>query len=153
MERKHNHKRNKQTREFKIGDRVSVSIPPIDRAHVTLPRLPCIVKNVSKVRESFYTLVCSHGVLNVKYRVSDLEPYNGVFNFDLDSAPSKEITLREAVRLGEMREKDLKETRTKCNCKVPCAQDNRCSCFKLKQKCTPHCHSNSKPPKNKCKNR
>ena len=38
--KKHDHKRNKKTRSFKIGHKVTVKIPRIDRAGTGFPRLP-----------------------------------------------------------------------------------------------------------------
>lgn len=56
MENKHDHKRNKRTLSFSVGETVSVSIPSIDRTGTDYPRLPCYVSKV-KENEEFYELV------------------------------------------------------------------------------------------------
>ena len=74
MLKKHDHKRNKRTVEFSVGDSVSVMKPRIDRGSSDLPRLPGIVSAVSG---EFYTIVTKYGILANKLRSGDLELYNG----------------------------------------------------------------------------
>ena len=69
MIKKHDHKRNKTTREFNIKDNVSVSIPRIDRGGTDLRRLPGKIVNVTKGVNKFYTVLTVWGILNDKYRV------------------------------------------------------------------------------------
>ena len=79
MEKKHNHKRNKRTISFSIGEMVSVSIPHIDRVGCDFPRLPVVV---SDIKHDMYVLVCKYGILDVCYRADDLESFSGQLDFD-----------------------------------------------------------------------
>ena len=77
MIKKHDHKRNKISHVFKIGDNVTVKIPRIDRSGTDLKRLPCKVCIVSDHKQKFYHILTQYGILNDKYCESDLELYSG----------------------------------------------------------------------------
>ena len=66
MIKKHDHKRNKKTREFNVKDNVSVSIPRIDRGGTDLRRLPGKIVKVSTGINRFYTVLTVWGILNDK---------------------------------------------------------------------------------------
>ena len=61
MEKKHDHKRNKRTIEFSVGDPVSVGIPPIDSVGCDFPHLPCFISEIKKSGE-FYQLTSLFGI-------------------------------------------------------------------------------------------
>lgn len=79
MENKQNHKRNKRTLEFDLGDAVTVLIPRIDRGGSDLPRAPGIV---NEIKLDLYRVVTKFSILNNCLRASELELYNGVLDFD-----------------------------------------------------------------------
>ena len=56
MVKKHDHKRNKKTRVFKIGDTVSVKIPRIERTGTDLKRLPGKICKLSDHKQVFYRI-------------------------------------------------------------------------------------------------
>ena len=62
---KHDHKRNKVTREFKVGAMVTVRIPRIDRAGTDFKRMPGIVGAVRTHGDNLH---------HDWYRTGDLEP-------------------------------------------------------------------------------
>ena len=84
MIKKHDHKRNKVTRCFKLNDIVSVKIPRIDRTGTDFLRLPGILCKISSENADFYRILTPGGILADKYHVSDLEPYSGVVDVILD---------------------------------------------------------------------
>ncbi|CAF1028158.1 unnamed protein product [Brachionus calyciflorus] len=137
MERKHNKKRNKRTLEFELDDKVTVLIPRIDRGGSDLPRIPGIILRKTGDKDIFHEIVCKFGILNEKLRACDLEPFEGLLEFDHKTIKNK-ISLREAARLNSNRLIDLKNTQNVCKCSGKC--DGRCSCFRSKQKCGSHCH-------------
>jgi hypothetical protein len=57
MVKKHDAKRNKKTRTFKVKDLVTVGIPRIDRGGTDFQRLPGMVIKVSDRQEQFYYVV------------------------------------------------------------------------------------------------
>ena len=81
--KKHDYKRNKKTNEFNVSDKVSVKIPRIDRGGVDFPRLLGVVSKVYEHQEKFYEILTEYGILNDKYRASDLEAFSGIVNIDL----------------------------------------------------------------------
>jgi hypothetical protein len=101
MIKKHDHKRNKTTREFIINDNVSVSIPRIDRGGTDLRRLPGKVNKISEGLNKFYTVLTVWGILKDKYRSTSLEPFSGIVEVNLED--SREISLNEAATLQKER--------------------------------------------------
>jgi hypothetical protein len=73
MTRNHDKKRNKVSMEFKVGDNVTVYIPPIDRANGDMPRLPCKVVRECGTENKMYELARVCGIIEIKYGASDLE--------------------------------------------------------------------------------
>lgn len=144
MQEKHNKKRNKRTLEFAVGDKVSVLIPRIDRGGSDLPRLPGIIRRVSNEGE-FYEIVTEHGILKDCLRACDLEMYYGLLSFEL-SAITNKISLREASKKTNKRDRDLTEIEISCQCNGTCS-GGKCKCFSLGVKCNSHCHIKSV---NKC---
>lgn len=143
MIRKHDHKRNKKTREFAIGDTVSVQIPSIDRAGTDFRRLAGKICKISEHKQKFYYILTQWGILNDKYLESALEPYSGLVDVALEDFEKnfKTISLREASSLQSCNTGSLETVKRKCNCGMFCKGDNRCNCFKNGVKCTSHCHS------------
>ena len=150
MMNKHDHKRNKATRDFKVGDHVSVKKDKIDKGSSELSRVPCVI-----IREAHnkFELLTEFGILDNMRRADDLEPYNGLIELDVDELKEKGefVSLRTvAINLGN-RNKAINQIEIECNCTGKC-KDGRCSCAKANVKCNSHCHS-KKPDKIKCENR
>jgi len=124
MINKHDHKRNKKTREFKESDLVTVK--RIDRAGTDFNRLPGMVCKVSDHQEKFYRILTFYGILADKYRASDLEPYCGVVSVVLDDYQNKykEISLSEAAKLKSATTGSIETVNTICNCGTICKGDN-----------------------------
>ncbi|RNA19520.1 Ribonuclease H [Brachionus plicatilis] len=140
MEEKHNKKRNKRTLEFVVSDKASVLIPRIDRGGSDLPRLPGIIARVSNGGE-YYEIITEHGILKDCLRACDLEMYHGQLSFDY-STIINQISLREAARKTNKRDKDLKEIEISCQCNGTCT-GGKCKCFISGVKCNSHCHLKS----------
>ena len=155
MIRKHDHKRNKKTREFKVGDNVTVKIPRIDRSGTDLKRLPGKVCKISDHKQKFYHVLTQWGILNDKYQEGNLEPFSGLVDVNLEEYEKNynPISLTSAASLQSSNTGSKENVITKCNCGTLCKGDNRCKCFKLGQKCTSHCHLKMAKGKKKiCKN-
>lgn len=155
MVRKHDHKRNKKSTEYKIGDCVSIKIPRIDRTGAAFARLPGMICKIANHKQQFYRIFTEWGILNDKYLASSLEFYSGVVNVSLDEYESKfsEISLSEAARLQGLSTGANKIVARTCKCKGVCKNDGRCSCWANGEKCGSHCHLNLKSnEKKKCKN-
>jgi len=80
--RKHDHKRNKVTREFHVELLVTVKIPRIDRASTDFRRMPALVCKVTTHGDKsngdrMHHLLTSYGTLNDHYRTEDLKPLVG----------------------------------------------------------------------------
>ncbi len=156
--KKHDHKRNKVTRSFELGDKVSVKIPRIDRGSADFTRLPGIVGKVSCHNQTFYSIITVFGTLNDSYRACELEPYSGIISVVHEDLDIKKISLHEAANLQAARTGSLEEINAVCNCTNKCYNDKRCSCFKIGKKCTSHCHikkvrGNATPSKIVCCNK
>lgn len=83
---------------FKIGDRISLHIPWIDRTCSDLPRFPCAVVGV-KERLNQYKLRCTRGLLSTCYPSNELEYYKGKLLFGVDGFDEQPtISLRSAAR-------------------------------------------------------
>jgi hypothetical protein len=139
MIKKHDHKRNKKTREFNVKDNVSVSIPRIDRGGTDLRRLPGKIVKVSTGVNRFYT-----GIIDVE--VED-EQGNSIYENKY-----KTISLTEAAKLQNAGTGSLEVVNVICNCGTVCYGDGRCKCYKAKQLCTSHCHGKMKGKPMCCKN-
>jgi hypothetical protein len=155
MVKKHDAKRNKKTRTFKVKDLVTVRIPRIDRGGTDFQRLPGMVIKVSDRQEQFYYVLTQPGLLADCYRASDLEPYCGLVNLsDFDEKKDvkeyKTISLREAASIQSASIGSAEVVNTICNCAGKCTLDNRCKCFKRGLKCTSHCHLKMKKGAKKC---
>jgi transposase InsO family protein len=142
MERKHNRKRNKRTLEFEEGDFVTVLKPRVDRGGSDMPRLPGQIIKKSGEKDIFYKIATVYGILDVQYRVYDLEIYHGII-LEKDINKNITISLREATLKSNIRT-DLPEPIINCNCNGKCTGDGRCKCFKANVKCSSHCHVKSK---------
>ena len=161
MIKKHDHKRNKVTREFNVGSMVTVRIPRIDRAGSDFRRMPGIVCQIKTHGDRLHHLITEYGTLNDWYRTGDLEPLvGGVIKASVEDYNSRMVSMTEAAKLQAACTGSLEAVKAMCNCNTGCQQDNRCTCFKLKLKCTSHCHaklvtgkSNQKVAKKKCLNR
>ena len=114
MSKKHDHKKNKRTLEFEVGETVSVLIPPIDRGGSQLPRAPGVVCRLVKEND-LYEICTKYGILKDCLRAGDLEPYHGVIDFDFNQVKNK-ISLREVSTKISCREKDLKDIEVSCQC-------------------------------------
>ena len=91
----------------------------------------------------FYELQTQFGILNDKYAADDLEPVlTPLIDLKAPGIPSKKISLREATIKTNDSATSI-NTKLLCNCNGLCAEDNRCKCWKAKQKCTSHCHAKS----------
>jgi hypothetical protein len=160
MIKKHDHKRNKKTREFNVKDNVSVSIPRIDRGGTDLRRLPGKIVKVSTGVNRFYTVLTVWGILNDKYRGTSLEPFSGIIDVEVEDEQGnsiyenkyKTISLTEAAKLQNAGTGSLEVVNVICNCGTVCYGDGRCKCYKAKQLCTSHCHGKMKGKPMCCKN-
>ena len=154
MIKKHDHKRNKKTVEFKVGDCVSVKIPRIDRTGTSFARLPGKVCKIASHKQQFYGILTQWGILNDNYLPSDLEPYSGVVNVNLDNYEDNysKLSLTEAARLQGLSTGLVEAVVKTCNCTGVCKSDGRCSCWSNGEKCGSHCHLKLKGKPKKCKN-
>ena len=135
MSTKHNNKRNKKTHDFATGDFVAVIVPREDRGHSDLRRLPgqIIQKFPGKIPQ--YTISTAFGVLQDKYGVRFLSPYEGVVDVD----NSKKISLHQAASRASRHTVDAAIVQISCECKTGC-KTKSCACKKLNKPCTSHCH-------------
>ena len=95
-----------KTREYSLKDLVSVLIPRIDRSGVDFQRFPGIICSISNHNgEIFYKILTVYGILNDSYRVSDLEPFFGLVEVDLENYESKyqKISLTAAAEVHSAR--------------------------------------------------
>jgi hypothetical protein len=153
---KHDHKKNKSTIEFNVGDNITVKIPRIDRAGTAFPRLPGKVYKISQYRQKFYHIITQWGILKDKYRACDLEPYSGLINnVNIENIEkTNTLSLTEAARLQGVQTGQQESIVKVCNCTGVCKGDGRCSCWSFNGgKCGSHCHLKMPKGKNKkCKN-
>ena len=80
MLKKHDHKRNKVARDFKVGDHVSVKKDKIDKGSSELARVPCVI---IKAAHNKFELATEFGIIENMRRAEDLEPFNGLIEFDV----------------------------------------------------------------------
>jgi hypothetical protein len=66
MIKKHDHKRNKVTREYEVSENVTLVKTKIDRGSSDLPRLPCKICDVRGTSNRMYELACSYGKISYK---------------------------------------------------------------------------------------
>ncbi len=142
MKDKHDAKRNKVTREFKVGDHVSVKKDKIDKGSSELARVPCVITDE---RNNKFQLTTEFGILENLRRADDLEPYHGLIEFEANKI-TETISLRTVCIRIAKRNKPIKEIEIECNCTGNCDK-NQCKCFKNGQKCHSHCHTKKE---NKC---
>ena len=130
-----NNKRKKQV-EYEKDDKVSVLSMAPDKLVGDVRRIPANIIGKFGTRDIFYELVTHFGILNIKYRASDLEYYYGDINIS-DDAPKKKISLREATKFfNNHPKKKLDNLKTSCKCKGRCFEDKRCTCWTSSRKCT-----------------
>ena len=60
-----------------IGDKVTVSIPKLDRSKTDVPWLPCIFENVYGDKVKTYCLTTAYGTLKGKFCGGDHQTYDG----------------------------------------------------------------------------
>ena len=53
---------------FHIGDKVTVSIPKLDRSKTDVPWLPCVIAHVYGDKVKTYCLTTAYGTLKGKFR-------------------------------------------------------------------------------------
>jgi hypothetical protein len=160
MIKKHDCKRNKETREFKLNNNVTVLIPRIDRAGTDMRRLPGKIVKISSSINKYYTILTVWGVLNAKYRATSLEPFSGLVEVVTENEEGesvweknyKTISLSEAAKLQNASTGSVETVNVICNCGTVCYDDGRCKCSKLKLLCTSHCHGKMKGKPLCCKN-
>ena len=70
----------KKVYNFKVGDKVALRIPQIDRTTTDLHHLPCIIVQCHGKKQFSYQLQCEYGILNATYPSSELEAYNGLLH-------------------------------------------------------------------------
>ena len=100
MIKKHDHKRNKTTREFILLQNVSVAIPRIDRSGCDLKRIPGKKIKISGEKTKFHEILTVWGILNDKYQTSALEPFAGIVDVDINKLSTyNKIGLTEAAKL------------------------------------------------------
>ena len=131
---KHDHKRNKKTIEYKVGDAVTVRIPDVDRGGSEFRRFPAKIFKISGEKEQFFELVTPYGTLNDKLRACDFQPFSGIVDCSLIEAQPVKISIREVAIKFANRNLSIKEIKTICNCNGICFEDNRCKCYKNKKK-------------------
>ena len=125
----------KKVHNFKVGDKVALRIPRIDRTTTDLHRLPCIIIQCHGKKQFSYQLQCEYGILNATYPSSELEVYNGLLHLP-EVTKTVTISLREAAQRMNSRS----AATAICKCKKGCAT-NQCPCKKLGNICSVKCHS------------
>lgn len=63
----------KNVQNFKVGDKVALRIPRIDRSTTDLHRRPCMVIQCHGKKCFTYQLQCEYGILSATYPSSELE--------------------------------------------------------------------------------
>jgi len=145
---KHNHKRNRKTVEFEIGDAVTLKKTKIDRGGTELARLVAVVTGKKRIN---YILTCEYGKLDFQYPAEELERYNGLIEFDVSKITGT-ISLRAAIGKSAERDKLLSEIEVKCDCRGKCLT-KKCKCFSKELKCNSHCHGKNSVDCKQCENK
>jgi len=93
MLKKHDHKRNKVTRDFKVGDHVSVKKDKIDKESSELARVPCVI---IRAAHNKFELATEFGIIENMRKAVDLEPINSLIEFDVNEIIEKgeKVSLR-----------------------------------------------------------
>ena len=112
----------KNVQNFKVGDKVAVRIPRIDRTTTDVHHLPCVIIQCHGKKQFLYQLQCEFGILNAVYPSSELEAYNGVLQIP-ENSKTLTISLLEAAQKMNSHNTTAKI----CNCKKGCAT-KQCSC-------------------------
>ena len=151
MIKKHDHKKNKITRDFKLKDLVSVRIPRIDRGGTDFKRMPGMICKVAKHQEKFWSILTQYGALNDKVRTSDLEPYYSIVDVNFEEfSKAKPFSLKEAATLQSSNTGSVDTVNVICNCGTICLKDGRCKCHKAGKAYTSHCHLKMRKGSKKC---
>ena len=146
-----NNKRKKMV-DYELDAKVSVLSMGPDKLVGDVRRVPAIIIGVTGTKDIFYKLLTTYGVLNIKYRASDLEYYYGDIKVP-EEAKNKTISLREATKLfNNHPAKNVDLSKIHCKCKNKCFDDRRCVCFKNGEKCSSHCENHLSGKKCKCLN-
>ena len=114
-----NNKRKKQI-DYEINDKVTILSMAPDKLVGDMRRVPALVIGKSGTRDIFYELLTPFGVLNIKYRASDLEIYYVDIHIS-DDIKEKKISLREATKLFNnhpIKQADIAKAKCKCKGKV-----------------------------------
>ena len=69
----YNKNKGMKVQTFHIGDKVTVSIPKLDRSITDVPRLPCFIAHVYGDKVKTYCLTTAYGTLKQKFRGGDLQ--------------------------------------------------------------------------------
>ena len=128
--KKYNSSRKVETREYNVGDNVSIYIPKRDRHSTDVKRLPCVVTNKGSGKQPSYKLLTEFGILQKRYTAAKLMPYPGSVKC---GDPSVKISLAAVVR------KVVSAKRIFCHCKGACTT-LACRCKKASIKCSSQCH-------------
>ena len=146
------HNKKKKTIDYEIDNKVTVLSMQPDKLVGDVRRVPAIIISKSGTRDIFYELLTSFGILNVKYRASDLEIYYGDLQIP-EEVKNKKISLREATKLfNNHPKKKVDLSKVHCKCSGKCYEDRRCVCFKNGKSCTSHCENHLSGKKCKCLN-
>ena len=141
METQYNIRHKERIANFKVSEKVSVSVSKLDRFGTELSRLPGEIISITGDKDIFYEIGTSFGILDVKLRGGDLMPFYGSLNVRTD----KKISIREAHRLFCERPKQLIDvSKIFCKCSGKCKPDKRCKCFANNIGCTSHCINHQK---------
>jgi hypothetical protein len=129
----YNKKKGMKVQTFHIGDKVTVSIPKLDRSKTDVPRLPCVIAHVYGDKVKTYCLTTAYGTLKPKFRGGDLQSYDG----QIDAGNAEvHLSLREAaLKFHPL----TKFTKSSCKCTSGC-KSMRCICKKNGIECSTQCH-------------
>ena len=62
---------------FSVGEKVTISIPKMNRAKTDMPRLPCQITEVYGDKVKIYMLGTTFGTLKGNFHGEDLQSYDG----------------------------------------------------------------------------
>ena len=125
----YNKKKGMKVQTFHIGDKVTVSIPKLDRSKIDVPQLPCVIAHVYGDKVKTYCLTNAYGTLKGKFSGGDLQSYDG----ENDAGNAKvHLSLREAaLKFHPL----TKFTKSNCKCTSGC-KSMRCICNKNGIECS-----------------
>ena len=75
MIRKTSRKLRVNTVNFKLSDKVALSVPKEDRQNLQTPRIPGVIIRV--LEDDYFEIQCSGGILKDKYQTENLGRFNG----------------------------------------------------------------------------